>query len=65
VTGYDDIELASLITPALTTVDQPFHEIGARAAQILLRHTRKAAQAEKPENHQLAIEVIVRHSCGC
>lgn len=36
VTGYDDIEAASLITPALTTVDNPAREIGRTSARLLL-----------------------------
>ena len=65
VTGFDNIELASLVTPELTTVNQPFHEIGARAAQILLRHAHQKLPAAPPENHRFAIELVVRHSCGC
>lgn len=36
ITGYDDIEAASLISPALTTVLNPAREIGRSAAQLLL-----------------------------
>jgi DNA-binding LacI/PurR family transcriptional regulator len=36
VVGYDDIPLAGLITPALTTVGQPAREMGRTAASILL-----------------------------
>ena len=65
VTGFDNIELAGLITPALTTVNQPFQEIGARAAQILLDHAHQKLPAAPAENHRFAIELVVRHSCGC
>lgn len=36
VTGFDDIELASLIVPRLTTLRQPVPEIGAAAIELLI-----------------------------
>ncbi|SDH28699.1 LacI family transcriptional regulator [Sinosporangium album] len=36
ITGYDDIEAASLVTPALTTVHNPAREIGRTCARMLL-----------------------------
>ncbi|MFE2771978.1 LacI family DNA-binding transcriptional regulator [Microbacterium resistens] len=36
VTGYDDIEAASLVNPALTTVENPAREIGRACARLLL-----------------------------
>lgn len=36
VAGFDNIELASMIEPALTTIDQPGFETGAEAVEILL-----------------------------
>lgn len=35
--GCDDVELATLVTPELTTVAVPARELGARAARLLLR----------------------------
>jgi LacI family transcriptional regulator len=35
ITGYDDIEAAALVSPALTTVLNPAREIGRSAARIL------------------------------
>ena len=37
VMGCDDIELATLVTPELTTVAVPARELGARAARMLVR----------------------------
>lgn len=34
--GYDDIELASLVQPALTTVRQPIRELGAQAFEMAM-----------------------------
>ena len=36
ITGFDDIELARIVVPALTTVHVPHREMGRRAAQMLL-----------------------------
>ncbi|HWD64205.1 MAG TPA: LacI family DNA-binding transcriptional regulator [Solirubrobacteraceae bacterium] len=36
VVGFDDVVLASLIEPALTTVRAPKQEVGARATELLL-----------------------------
>jgi LacI family transcriptional regulator len=37
VVGFDDIEVAALVTPALTTVRQPLKEMGRAAAGLLYR----------------------------
>lgn len=37
VTGFDDIELACIVTPPLTTVHVPHREMGRRAAEELVR----------------------------
>ncbi len=37
VIGFDDIELAHLVEPPLSTVSQPALEMGARSAELLLR----------------------------
>ncbi|KUN17636.1 hypothetical protein AQJ11_37895 [Streptomyces corchorusii] len=36
ITGYDDIDAAAMVTPALTTVLNPAREIGRSAARLLL-----------------------------
>jgi LacI family transcriptional regulator len=59
ITGFDDLEIAAVVTPALTTVRLPTAELGARAAQQLL------AQLEgRPFDAcvELAVELVVRAS---
>lgn len=45
VVGYDDINLASLVTPELTTVAQPVEDIGRKAAELIINKN----MAEKQE----------------
>ena len=62
VMGYDDIELAGYVTPALTTVRQNTELLGTRAAELLL------ASMNGPRTNQealvLPVEIIVRDSCA-
>lgn len=45
VTGFDDIEVAALVTPALTTVQNPAYEIGRASARLVLERLDDAATA--------------------
>jgi LacI family transcriptional regulator len=62
VVGFDDIQLASLIDPALTTIRQDKVGLGRAAAWALLE------QIENPELTSAAltlpVELVVRTSCG-
>jgi LacI family transcriptional regulator len=63
VVGFDDIHLATLLTPPLTTVRQPMREIGERACASLL--LRIADPARPPRVDRVPTELIIRESCGC
>jgi LacI family transcriptional regulator len=57
VTGFGDLEAASILTPALTTVRVPMHKLGyAAALQILIR---LKGEAGVPMT-ELAVDLIVR-----
>ncbi|OEF23189.1 substrate-binding domain-containing protein [Vibrio rumoiensis] len=60
VIGYDDIHLAKYITPSLTTIHQPKHQLGKTAVDTLL------ARLEKPQAPQQVIQLeptlVIRHS---
>ncbi|MEN3293873.1 MAG: LacI family transcriptional regulator [Burkholderiales bacterium] len=61
ITGFDDIELAGLTTPPLTTVRVPTLKIGVGAAQkIVALIENKALEAEEP----LVATVVERGSLG-
>jgi len=62
VVGFDDIQLASLLDPSLTTIHQDKVGLGRAAARALLE------QIENPELTPAAltlpVELIIRGSCG-
>jgi LacI family transcriptional regulator len=60
VVGYDDIELVSFITPPLTTIYQPKHEIGVVAATMLLERMQDFCLP--PRGRILDISLLVRCS---
>ncbi|MDO6565253.1 LacI family DNA-binding transcriptional regulator [Amphritea sp. 1_MG-2023] len=61
ITGFDDMWLASLITPSLTTVRTPQQKVGALAADYLIaKLTGKDVALPTP----LEVEIIVRESCA-
>ncbi|HJT59617.1 MAG TPA: LacI family DNA-binding transcriptional regulator [Ktedonobacteraceae bacterium] len=62
VVGFDDVPIASIVTPALTTVRQPLVEMGRIATTMLLRQI-----AEEPldsKRVELTTTLIVRESCA-
>jgi LacI family transcriptional regulator len=61
VTGFDDLDLAMHVDPALTTVHVPASELGQRAADLVLA---QISQTEVPNRVELAANLIVRASTG-
>jgi LacI family transcriptional regulator len=59
ITGFDDIDLASAVSPALTTVRVPQTEMGKSAAQLLLKLLDNKPQVRSIE---FETEIIVRDS---
>lgn len=57
ITGFDDMEIASLMTPGLTTMHFPTTELGTYAAHHLL--SRLAGKSVDPLR-ELPVELIVR-----
>jgi LacI family transcriptional regulator len=61
--SFDDLPLASILTPPLTSVHQPLYELGATAADLLL--ARLEQSGEQPPTHaRLKTHLVVRQSCG-
>lgn len=60
VTGYDDIPLAALVTPPLTTCHVPRYELGQQAMQMLLDRIRGCE--EECQEILLQPQLIIRAS---
>jgi DNA-binding LacI/PurR family transcriptional regulator len=67
IIGFDDFELATLLTVPLTAVRQPAAELGRTAAHLLLDWIRSRNPEKHPEHPQIVLptELIIRRSCGC
>ncbi len=55
VVGFDDVPMAAMVAPPLTTVGLPTREAGAIAVAML---------SEEPATKELVGELVVRHSTG-
>jgi LacI family transcriptional regulator len=76
IAGFDDTLMARTMTPAVTTIRQPFREMGRRAVELVLEQIRtdaaiKAGAAANlvsapatPETELLPVELVVRGSVG-
>ncbi|GAC19783.1 LacI family DNA-binding transcriptional regulator [Paraglaciecola arctica] len=62
VMGFDDINYAKFVTPSLTTVHQPLHEIGSTCIELLLKQLQ--GQKVEPGRRYLPFELKVRDSTG-
>ncbi|MEZ4866748.1 MAG: LacI family DNA-binding transcriptional regulator [Caldilineaceae bacterium] len=62
IVGFDDIPLASYLSPPLTTVRQPTYEVGYTAAQLVLTAIDGATTSSRK---MLTAELVIRRSCGC
>lgn len=61
IVGFDDIELASVVSPRLTTIAQPKEEGGRIAASLLLQRINKTGPRE-PQKILLEPRLVVRES---
>lgn len=62
VVGFDDIDLARHLSPALTTVHQPIRQKGESAVRLLLSVVER--RDPRPEQLRLATRLVVRASTG-
>ncbi|NLD74700.1 MAG: LacI family transcriptional regulator [Chloroflexi bacterium] len=64
VVGFDDVPLARMVDPPLTTIRQPITALGAAAATLLIDVLERPG--ELPPNAApplLPVEIVVRESC--
>ena len=60
VVGFDDVELATIVTPTLTTIRQPLEEMGRTAVSLLMRLLER--QHFETLHVELATRLVVRES---
>lgn len=63
IVGCDDIEMARLVMPELTTVALPARELGARAARLLIRRLSGQTTSDRSPR-PLPARLMVRGSTG-
>ncbi len=63
IVGCDDIEMARVVTPELTTVMVPARGIGARAARLLLQQL-DGGGARAISSRPLPVQLVVRGTSG-
>lgn len=61
ITGFDDMPMARVVSPELTTVHLPMEEVGWNAGELLLG---MLGEAVGPATRQLPITLVVRESSG-
>lgn len=62
IVGFDDIEAASLVRPALTTIAQDHHALGAAAVHGLRELLAETAQTTSPRRSVVPTRLVVRAS---
>jgi len=60
IVGFDDIQIATFVTPTLTTISQPAYNMGSLGTKILLDHISK--RPYKPVHKILETRLVVRES---
>lgn len=60
IIGFDDISISELVNPGLSTIRQPAYEMGARAAEILIKKVNQEVLTDI--HHKLPVQFIERGS---
>jgi len=62
IIGYDDMDIARVVTPSLSSVKQPLDKVGELAAEELIR----LVEGKKTNVHKILLkpEIIKRQSCA-
>jgi LacI family transcriptional regulator len=62
IIGFDDMQIASLVSPSLTTIKQPTYEMGKQGAEALIDIIER--KSSKPVHKLLDISLVARQSTG-
>ena len=61
--GYNDLDIATLVEPPLTTVAAPVRDLGATAMDMLQRLV--AGERIEEQRITLPTRLVIRRTCGC
>jgi LacI family fructose operon transcriptional repressor len=61
--SFDETTWAKLVIPSLTVIEQPTHEIGRTATELLLKRIKDPTRSHREVI--LKAKLIARQSCGC
>ena len=66
VIGFDDFDLANVVSPPLTTIAQSPVELSRRAMALLMTgiHDAKTGVVNSPAKVMLPVKLMIRSSCG-
>jgi LacI family transcriptional regulator len=62
--SFDDVEYFHFVTPSITAVAQPVHDIGKRSFELLEEQMKDRKGVRKGRKIELPVELVVRRSCG-
>jgi len=62
IMGFDDIWIANMVVPELTSIKQPNYEMGCKAAEMLIEVISKPGARSEKREIVLEPELIVRKS---
>ena len=62
--GFDDVPIASYLTPTLTSVQVGIHDLGVRAIETVI-HAVGNKNAHRKKEVLLQTKLSLRESCGC
>lgn len=63
IAGYNNIEQAALVKPALTSASLPAYEMGLHAVKLL--NDLMSGSKPNPKPLRLSTSLVIRESCGC
>ncbi|GAA0673090.1 LacI family transcriptional regulator [Sphingomonas insulae] len=63
IVGFDDVAIARMAWPQLTTIRQPNFEMGAAAIDLLIERRNAGADGKSETCRELPYELVIRSTC--
>ncbi|QRF24148.1 LacI family transcriptional regulator [Alicyclobacillus sp. TC] len=65
VIGFDDLQIARMVIPSLTTVMQPFEEIGEQVVRALLQRIEQPSELPRQGTYYMPHRIVERETVKC